>query len=159
VGLQPNTTNYVFLGNSGLIEANTIGFPAAVYPIAVATTSGSGVVTLTDARPDVLMSVGTGPTGGADGILAVNTSQTLSFGSNTNLIVAATAGAGRIALTLPPASSYPGQAIKVVKIDSGTGSVIIPTQLGSTSNYALTSQWQYVVAESFGTGWAIVNHN
>jgi hypothetical protein len=109
------------------------------------------VAILTDSRPDILQSSGSGPSGIADGVLAVNTSQTLSFGSNTNLIVAATAGSGGIALTLPSASSYTGQAIRVVKVDSGTGSVIIPTELRGVSNYAITDQWQYITVESIGT--------
>jgi hypothetical protein len=69
VYVTANSTTYIYLNTAtGVIQSNTSGFaPTGVYPIAVASTNSSFVVTLTDARPNVFNN-GTGGGGGGAGV-------------------------------------------------------------------------------------------
>ena len=53
VTLPANKTSYVYLhASTGLVEANTNGFPGGALPIATAVTGTFDVLSLTDSRPD-----------------------------------------------------------------------------------------------------------
>jgi hypothetical protein len=53
VTLASNATNYVFFnGATRTVQVNQTGFPNPSYPIAIAVTSASGVVALSDQRSD-----------------------------------------------------------------------------------------------------------
>jgi hypothetical protein len=55
VALPANKTNYVYLhASTGLVEANTSGFPGGALPIGTAVTGTFDVLSLTDTRPDFI---------------------------------------------------------------------------------------------------------
>jgi len=59
VPVQPSTTNYVYydFGSESLL-ANTTGFPANCFPIVIAVTNTTKVLSLSDQRPDYVISIG-----------------------------------------------------------------------------------------------------
>jgi len=62
VSLTAKATNYVLLNlSSGLVQVNTTGFTSGNYPIAIVVTHSTGIIALTDWRPDVPAA---GPGGG-----------------------------------------------------------------------------------------------
>jgi hypothetical protein len=85
VPLVPNATNYVYLNqNIPSVQVSITGYLTGSYPIATALTNGTEIVTLTDQRPNIFISTGSGGTitgvtagsglsgGGASGTVAVS---------------------------------------------------------------------------------------
>ena len=164
VGLTANSTSYVFF-NGTAVQVNTSGFSPTVYPIAVVTTNNTGITTLIDSRPDILININPGGSS-SDSIQLVNTSQAIDFAGASNTLVLATSGAGGITITLPSAVGVGGQTVKVKKVDSGVGAVAISTVSVQTidgilygTSYNLTNLMQYVALESDGSNWNIVANN
>jgi hypothetical protein len=159
VSLTALSVNYVELNPaSGSAQVNTAGFTPGYYPIAVAVTGFTGVLSLKDVRCDVL-SVGSGG-GSADLVTQVFTSQSLALPTGGNLYVQATAGVAGITLTLQSAAGVSGQKATILQVDQGLGGVLVNTTGGQTINggtsYELTNQWQSFTVESNNANWRVI---
>ena len=130
--------------------------------------AGGGVIT---ADGGTLLPTPTGSGGGGsspteminpDSTQTISMSGAISFFNTTNTVIEAVAGTG-IILTLPDATMYPGQTIKITKSDSSLGTVEIVTVLSQTINgaasYILTNQWQSVYLEAIGGNWVANSFN
>jgi hypothetical protein len=160
VSLTALSVNYVQLSlTSGSAQVSTTGFTAGYYPIAIAVTGFSGVLSLKDVRCDVL-SVGGGGGGSADSIITVATSQGITLPTGGNLYVQATAGIAGLTLTLQTATGVGGQKATIIQVDQGIGGVLVNTTGGQTINggtsYELTNQWQSFTVESNNANWRVI---
>ena len=58
VGVTANATNFIYVDvNAGALMASTVGFPVGTFPIATVISSATGIVSLTDSRPDFILSI------------------------------------------------------------------------------------------------------
>lgn len=80
--------------------------------------------------------------------------------SKDHEIIAATAGAGGITITLPTAVGIAGRRYTIKKVDSGAGVVTIDADGAQTIDGALTlgltAQWDWVTIVSDGAGWLVI---
>jgi hypothetical protein len=156
VSLTALSVNYVQLSlTSGSAQVSTTGFAAGYYPIAIAVTGFTGVLSLKDVRCDVL-SVGGGG-GSVDSVVSVSTSQGILERINFRLWGWCIAG---ITLTLQTAVGVAGQKATFVQMDQGLGGVLVNTTGGQTINggtsYELTNQWQSFTVESNNANWRVI---
>lgn len=122
VTLSARTTNYVLLNlTTGLVQVNTSGFTSGNYPIATVVTNSTGILTLTDSRPDVPAA---GPGGGAvssvfgrTGVVAAVATDygTVGINSGTGLLTLASTTGGSAGL------SYSDTAGDALFIGAGGG--------------------------------------
>lgn len=79
VGLTPNSTTWIFINiGTGTIQTNSTNFPASSFPIAIATTTNTGVQILLDSRPDYVI---TGASTGINGRFILNFGTLLTTGN------------------------------------------------------------------------------
>lgn len=88
-------------------------------------------------------------------VAATSTGITLD---DDDIVVLATGGAGGITLTLPAVAAAQHKVYAVFKVDAGAGAVSVDaagseTINGSSSAYALASQWDGAVFFCDGTQW------
>jgi hypothetical protein len=162
VTLPAVTTSYIYLNTStGAIQSNTSGFPNTnCYSIATVLTSHSGIIILTDNRPDVTSGGGGGGGGTAEYVQTISATpgSVIGFGGAFNTLVKVTGGA--VTIPLPTAVGISGQIIRTIMTVSGTTS--FTTQSGQTINGSatlpqLTNQWQTISMESDNANWIIVS--
>jgi hypothetical protein len=122
VSLTAQTTNYVQLNlSTGVVQVNTTGFTSGNYPIAVAVTNSTGIIALTDWRPDVPAAGpggGGGSPGGSTGDIQYNNSGAFA-GSAATVTLAGT-------INIPT-----GQAYEVNGISIGNGPFVSLAPTGS----------------------------
>lgn len=103
-------------------------------------------------------SINTGPQT-SDSVQVLSTTQAVGFAGAVHTMILATSGGAGITLTLPTATAYAGQVIKVKKVDAGVGAVTITGSIDGLSSYPLTNQYQYVCLESGNGTWQVVGNN
>ena len=158
VGLLANVTTYIFLNiSSGVLQTNNSGFPANSYPIAITTTANDKVVTLSDQRPDYVI---TGANTGINGRFILNFGTSLSAGNfslinwGTGASVTGVSGKDSAHSFTITAGSTPGVAPSVtltfadgawnqaplvfVSQSKGSGSIFPVTYSSNTTGYTLT---------------------
>jgi hypothetical protein len=87
--------------------------------------------------------------------------QALAWGTDETVL--GNAGATDITLTLPTAVGHAGERMRVKRINSAAGNVIVDGNGSETIDggltYTLTNQYQFVELESDGANWLIVGLN
>jgi len=141
VGLSANSTTWVFINiGTNTLQSNNTGFPANSYPIAVAVTNNTGISTLTDFRPDYVI---TGANVGITGrfILSFGTTEvpgnfTLTgWGAGASITVTGKDSAHQIVVTAGTAPSQ-GATVKLTFADGAWNSAplvftsVVSTQTG-----------------------------
>lgn len=96
----------------------------------------------------------------ADSVQILSTSQTVGFANAVHTMILATGGSfPGITLSLPNAALYPGQVMKIKKMDLTAGAVTISGSVDGAGSYALTNQYQFVALEAGGGSWNVVGGN
>jgi len=83
--------------------------------------------------------------------------------TDTFAVLYVTTGAADKTITLPTASDNTDRVLKIMKVDSGTGSVIIDGEGAETINgttiWEITEQYGYIQIQCDGSEWFVIDQN
>ncbi len=141
--------------------ASSLYFDSAATALAVAQRDGNGDLAARKLATTAL--------GGFDnlgyeraGVYAFSGTITIDNSAVNGGIFEGTTGSGNYTVNLPAAAGVSGQVIEVVKVDSGTGTVIVDASGGELINGAITftlrAQYESLRIRCNGVGWDIVGY-
>ena len=86
---------------------------------------------------------------------------TIDNQSTNGVMYLVTTGSSNRTANLPAAASWSGMVVEIVKVDSGTGTVIVDPNASETINgvttYTIIQQWEALRIRSDGTNWEIIS--